>query len=41
MAAFREIFPSDLTLEGSIFQREGALTVKTLVPILILTLGTE
>ena len=33
------IFSTDLTLEESIFQREGALTAKVLVPILVLTSG--
>ena len=34
-------FPTDLTLEGSIFQRVVAATEKALVPILVLTLGTK
>ena len=34
-------FPTDLTLEGSIFQRVVAATGKTLVPILVLTSGTK
>ena len=32
---------TDLTLEGSIFQRIGALIAKSLVPILLLTSGTK
>jgi len=35
------IFSTDLTLKGSIFQRVGAHTAKTLVHKLVLTLGTK
>ena len=35
------MFPVYLTLEGSIFQREGAPIAKALVPILVLTLGAK
>ena len=35
------MFPADLTLQGSIFQRVGAPTAKTQVPILVLTLETK
>jgi len=35
------ICSTDLTLEGSIFQRVGAPIAKALVPILLLTLGTK
>ena len=35
------IFSTDLTLEEIIFQRGGAPTAKSLVPILVLSLGAQ
>ena len=40
MMADLTIFLTDLTLEGSIFQRVGAATGKAMVRVLVLTLGT-